>query len=76
MDKQVDVVLRVSLGTSILHVDKPYPHGEICVSYKKLLTKHLETDGVLLGEADDYLIQLERAHLLHCQLPVCHLIYT
>lgn len=69
VDRQVKVELGVRLGASILHINKPYSHGEILIGHQVLLVEHLEIDHLPLAEADDYLIQLERAHCLHRELP-------
>lgn len=74
VDLQIDVKLEVSLSPSALHVIEPHPHGVILVGNLKLLTKHLEANGIILDEVDDHLVQLIGAHYRHCQLPISHLV--
>lgn len=66
--------LRVWLGASILHIDQPHTHRKIHIGHQKLLLEYLETDSLLISEADDGTVKLQKAHDLHRELPVSQLI--
>lgn len=54
VSKEVDVVLGVRLGVSIIHVDEPHHHGEIHVCHQVLCPERLEADGLEEAEADNH----------------------